>query len=165
MRPDIPGLRESKAVWAGAAFADLVEIGDRVVIAGGGGIGCECALHLARQGKKVVVAEMLDEAALDFNFVNRGMLLDLLSQEGVEIRTGARVVEVSDGGITVCDASGSQTAIGADTVVLALGMTPRFAVFDALKDTAPRVVVVGDCVKPRLIMDAVREGFHAVAEL
>jgi 2,4-dienoyl-CoA reductase-like NADH-dependent reductase (Old Yellow Enzyme family)/thioredoxin reductase len=165
LRPNIPGLRDSKAAWAGDVFADLVEVGDRVVIAGGGGIGCECALHLARQGKKVTVAEMLGEAALDFNFINRGLLLDLLSQEGVEIRTGACVVAISDGGIVVQDALGGRTEIGADTVVLALGMKPRSAVLDALKGTAPRVVAVGDCVKPRLIMDAVREGFHAVAEL
>ena len=32
-------------------------------------------------------------------------------------------------------------------------------------DAAPRVCVVGDCVRPRFIIDAVREGFHAVAEL
>ncbi len=165
LRPDIPGLRESKAAWAGDVFADLGEVGGRVVVAGGGGVGCECALHLARLGKSVLVVEMLDEAALDFNFINRGMLLDLLSQEGVEIRTGARVVAVSDAGITVRDSSGGNTEIAADTVVLALGMAPRFDVVDALRDTAPYVAVVGDCVKPRLIIDAVREGFHAVADL
>jgi len=165
LRPDISGLRGSKAAWAGDVFADLVEVGDRVVIAGGGGIGCECALHLARKGKKVVVAEMLDEAALDFNFINRGLLLDLLEQEGVQIHTGARVVAVSDQGITVENPSGGNTEIAADTVILALGMAPRSALVESLKGIAPRVVVVGDCVKPRLIIDAVREGFHAVAEL
>jgi hypothetical protein len=49
--------------------------------------------------------------------------------------------------------------------VLALGMTPRRAMVEALKAAAPRVTVVGDCLKPRLIIDAVREGFHAAVEI
>jgi 2-enoate reductase len=112
----------------------------------------------------VVVAEMLEEAALDFNFINRGMLLDLLADAGVEIHTGARVVAMSDRALTVQDSNGRRSEIAADTVVLAMGMTPRSALVDALMGTASSVVAVGDCVKPRLIMDAVREGFHAVAE-
>ncbi len=100
-RPDIPGLGEARAVWAGDVCSGEAETGDRVVVAGGGGIGCETALHLARQGKKVVVVEMLPEAALDFNFINRGMLLDLLSEAGVEVRTGMKVVEIRGDGVTV----------------------------------------------------------------
>lgn len=164
-RPDIPGLAESKIPWAGEAFADMAEVGEQVVIAGGGGVGCECALHLARKGKKVTVVEMLDEAALDFNFINRGMLLDFLAEEGVELRTGTRVAAVSETGVTVVNSSGAEVELRADTVVSALGMTPRAALADSFAGTAPLVVAVGDCVKPRLIIDAVREGFHAVAEL
>lgn len=165
VRPDLPGLKTANVLWAGDVFADRVETGERVVVAGGGGIGCETALHLARKGKKVVVVEMLDEAALDFNFINRGMLLDLVAEAGVELRTGTRVVAVRDNGATVADASGERSDVEADTVVLALGMTPRRAMVEALKAAVPRATVVGDCLKPRLIIDAVREGFHAVAEL
>ena len=81
-RPDIPGIEEAGAVWAGDVCAGDAETGERVVVAGGGGIGCETALHLARQGKKVTVVEMLPEAACDFNFINRGMLLELHGRGG-----------------------------------------------------------------------------------
>jgi len=163
--PDIPGLQTANVVWAGDVCADLVETGERVVVAGGGGMGCETALHLAGKGKKVVVVEMLDEAALDFNFINRSMLLDLVAEAGVEVLTGTTVVAVSDGLVTVADREGQRRDLEGDTVVLALGMTPRRATVDALKAAAPRVAVVGDCVKPRLIIDAVHEGFHAAAEI
>jgi NADPH-dependent 2,4-dienoyl-CoA reductase/sulfur reductase-like enzyme len=164
-RPDIPGLKDANPVWAGDVFADQAEVGERVVIAGGGGVGCECALHLARAGKKVVIVEMLPEAALDFNFINRNMLLDLLQKEGVEIRTGARVVAVGEKAVTVEAADGTRSDVVGDTVVIAVGMVPRSAVVETMRGTSPRVTVVGDCVKPRQIIDAVREGFHAVAEL
>ncbi len=164
-RPDIPGLAGSNVLWAGDVFADVAETGDRVIIAGGGGIGCEAALHLARKGKEVVVVEMLPEAALDFNPINRPLLLELLAEEGVKVRTGARVVAVSPEGVTVEDEAGEPGEIAADTVVFALGMTPRTATVEALKGLAPRVSVVGDCVKARLIIDAVREGFEAAVDI
>ncbi|MFH1834254.1 MAG: FAD-dependent oxidoreductase, partial [bacterium] len=90
--PDIPGLNTGSVAWAGDVCAGLVETGSRVVVAGGGGIGCETALHLARKGKKVVVVEMLDEPALDFNFINRGMLVELVAEAGVDLLTGTTVV-------------------------------------------------------------------------
>ena len=183
-RPDIPGLTEARAVWAGDVCAGDAETGERVVVAGGGGIGCETALHLAQQGKKVTVVEMLPEAALDFNFINRGMLLELLAGAGVDVRTGWKVVEVRSDGVTVeesglgggpgvaaggCSAAGrlapAWSQIPADTVVLALGMVARSALVEELMPAAPRVFVVGDCVKPRHIIDAVHEGFYSVVEL
>jgi len=124
--------------------------------------------------------EMLPEAALDFNFINRGMLLELLAEAGVEVRTGVKVVEIRADGVTVEEvpgqaageapgaASGAAAArmsIPADTVVLAMGMTPRDTVVDELRNAAPRVFVVGDCATPRHIIDAVLEGFHSVVEL
>lgn len=163
--PAIPGIRDANLLWAGDVFADVVSTGERVVVAGGGGIGCETALHLARQGKTVVVAEMLDQAALDYNFVNRSMLLNLLAEEGVDVRAGSRVVAFSDSGIKVIDKTGTEGEILSDHVVLALGMTPRAATVEALRDAAPQVAVIGDCAKPRLIIDAVREGFEAAIEI
>jgi 2,4-dienoyl-CoA reductase-like NADH-dependent reductase (Old Yellow Enzyme family)/thioredoxin reductase len=164
-RPDIRGIGEAGVVWAGDAFADAAEIGDRVVVAGGGGIGCEAALHLARKGKKVTVVEMLDEAALDFNFINRGLLLDLLVKEHVDLRTGSTVIGFSSRGVTVAGASGAQEEINADTVVLSLGMRPRDVEAEAFRGLAPWVHVVGDCVRPRLVVDAVLEGFYAAVEM
>ena len=117
-------MEEAGTVWAGDVCAGDAETGERVVVAGGGGIGCETALHLARQGKKVTVVEMLAEAACDFNFINRGMLLELMAEAGVEVRTGLKVVEIRADGVTTVDGAGGRGDITADTVVLALGMAP-----------------------------------------
>jgi 2-enoate reductase len=164
-RPATPGMEEAGTVWAGDVCAGDAETGERVVVAGGGGIGCETALHLARLGKKVTVVEMLAEAACDFNFINRGMLLEMMAEAGVELRTGLTVVEIRADGVTTVDGAGGRGDITADTVVLALGMAPRSVLVEELKPAAPRVFVVGDCVRPRHILDAVHEGFYSVVEL
>ncbi len=164
-QPDIPGLAEAGAVWAGDVFADLAETHDDVVIIGGGGMGCEAALHLARKGRTVTVVEMLPEAALDFNVINRPLLLALLEREGVGLRTGCRVVEVRAGTVVAETSDGERTEIPAESIVSAVGLRPRTEVVAALKAAAPCVSVVGDCVKPRLILQAVVEGFEAAIEI
>ncbi|MBW1913052.1 MAG: FAD-dependent oxidoreductase, partial [Deltaproteobacteria bacterium] len=89
--PDIPGANSPNTVWSGDILAGKVQPGEDIIVAGGGLVGCEIALFLAQQGKKVSIIEMLDEVATDFNMVSRTLLLELLGNEGVEIRTGVRL--------------------------------------------------------------------------
>ncbi|MBC7294241.1 MAG: FAD-dependent oxidoreductase, partial [Thermoleophilia bacterium] len=154
LRPPIPGLESPHVVWAGDVFADAAPVGERVVVAGGGGVGYEAALHLARQGKKVTVVEKLEAPALDFNFINRSMLLELLAQAEVEILAGTTVTAVTTNGVMVTNATGRTSELQAETVVHALGMRPRTEAAEALVGAAPRVHLVGDCVRPRLLIDA-----------
>jgi 2,4-dienoyl-CoA reductase-like NADH-dependent reductase (Old Yellow Enzyme family)/NADPH-dependent 2,4-dienoyl-CoA reductase/sulfur reductase-like enzyme len=184
-RPDIPGIGEANTVWAGDVCTGEAETGPRVVVAGGGGIGCETALQLARLGREVTVVEMLPEAALDFNFINRSLLLEMLAEAGVQVLTGRKVVGIAPDGVVAEEVAAQgvsapaaedgrtgatrpgvgSTHIPADTVVLAVGMTPRTLTVEALRTAAPRVFVVGDCVKPRHLIDAVHEGFYSVVEM
>ena len=92
---------------------------------------------------------------------NRTMLLEFLGKENVDMKTGTRVEAVKDGAVIVVGPDGKDYEIVADTLVNALGARPRTAVADALKGLAPEVHVVGDCVKPRIIYDAIHESFDA----
>ena len=163
--PGIPGLDAAGVLWAGDVFAGAVIAGKTVVVAGGGGVGCETALYLSHQGKKVVVVEMLDEPALDYNFANRSLLLELLASHNVDIRTGCKLEAVKAGRVVVSGPGGKESEIVTDAVVHSLGMAPRTAIVDQLKGLALDVHVIGDCRSPRLIIDAVHEGFHAAIEM
>ena len=163
--PPIPGIELPLVAWAQDVFTSKASVGETVVVAGGGGVGCEAALYLARQGKKVTVVEMMDQPALDFNFVNRPLLLELLDEEGVRVLPGTVVECITEDGATVVDLNGARTELRADTVVASLGMTPRAGLVDELCSCAPIVHVIGDARRPRQIIDAVREGFEAVVEL
>ncbi len=163
--PQLPGLGDWGAVWAGQVCAGEAETGSRVVILGGGAVGCETALYLARQGKQVWILEQRDELALDFNFINRSLLLQLLAEAGVEIHTGATVLDLRDQRVRVILNSGGEVELSADSLVLALGMVPRSEGLVDLERAAGQVVKVGDCVSPRSLWNAVHEGYYAVAEL
>jgi len=164
-RPPIPGLDQSRAVWAGEVVSGRQATGDKVIMLGGGATGCEAALFLAQQGKQVTIVEMLEELAPDFNACNRALLLELLGENAVDVRTGTRVVEVRDGSVTVVGSDGTSYEIVGDTLVMALGAKSRGDVVDKLKGLAKEVHVVGDAVRPRIIYDAVHEGFEAAMEI
>ena len=103
--------------------------------------------------------------APDFNACNRALLLELLGENGVEIKTGTRVVEVRDGSVIVVGPEGGSHELQGDTVIVALGAKSRVDTVDRLKGLAEEVHVVGDAVRPRIIYDAVHEGFEAAMEI
>ena len=52
-----------------------------------------------------------------------------------------------------------QRLLEADTILITIPLKPNRQLADSLKDAAPEVHVLGDCIKPGLIMDAVADGY------
>ncbi|MFC1982904.1 FAD-dependent oxidoreductase [Chloroflexota bacterium] len=158
--PEIPGAGKDQVVTATDLLLGKKEAGESVVIIGGGLIGCETALYLAQQGKKVTIIEILDSVAGDMYWVNRAHLLKLVNDASVKILTETKVLEITDEGITISDKSDKRSMLEADSVVLASGMEPNRDLLEALKDKVPEVYALGDCMEPRKVINAIWEGFH-----
>ena len=73
--PPIPGLDGGNVVIVNNYYKEKAKVGDNVVILGGGLAGCECAIHLGQEGKKVHLVEMRDMLAPDANVRHRPLLL------------------------------------------------------------------------------------------
>lgn len=73
--PPIPGLRGDNVVVVNNYYLEKDRVTDDVVVFGGGLAGCECAIHLGQEGKKVHLVEMRDELAPDANVRHRPLLL------------------------------------------------------------------------------------------
>lgn len=137
------------------------EIGSTVVIAGGGVAGCECALELAMEGKKVTVVEMAADYAPDSFLLNKIALTNHMTQYGVEILTNHKVVSFEKDAVVVETADGEQKSLPADTAIMAFGSKPCTELADAIFLKHRNVAVVGDAVDARLVGHSVREGFAA----
>jgi len=107
-----------------------------------------------------MIVEMLEDIALDMELVvNRKVLLEKLEEHKVTWAANTRITEIMDKGIRAINtASGESVSYPADTVVLALGLTPVNGLAEALKDKAPEVYAIGDCVKARKVKEAIYEG-------
>lgn len=157
--PNIPGAAEH-AVTAWDVLAGKATSGKRVVVVGGGDVGCETAEYLAAQGKEVTVVEMLPDVATELASWTRRLLLERLMAAQVEILTQTTVISIEAGRI-IYDRQGISGDISSvDTIVLACGVTPRRELADALCGTGLPVHIIGDAAKPRNLAAAIREGFE-----
>ena len=155
----VPGIDKPSVVGA-LDVLNGAETGKNVIVVGGGLIGCDVALFLAEQGKKITIVEMLDGIALDMESATRMAYFDRLSKRDVDMRTGLCLEVVTDNGIIVRDTQGAKEEIEGDSVVLAAGLTANRGLFDELKEVPNmEVYAVGDNVEPRKIHDAIHEGF------
>jgi 2,4-dienoyl-CoA reductase-like NADH-dependent reductase (Old Yellow Enzyme family)/thioredoxin reductase len=162
--PPITGIDGGNVVIANALYRDRVKVGKKVVVLGGGLVGCETAVHLAHEGRDVTVVEMLSDVCLDANGRHRPILVAEL-QKSVKCRTGLRGIRVDRDGLVCVDKDGNELFFKADTIVVAVGQRASRTVADALRDCAPEVQEVGDCVKPAQVTQAVFRGHFAALDL
>jgi 2-enoate reductase len=156
--PEIPGVQEQKVCTAVDVLLGNKEVGNSVIIIGGGIVGCETALYLMKKGKDVTILEALDSVMHDVYPINRMHLLNLISS--AKILTEITVTEINDKGVIIENEHDRNRALSTDTVIVAAGFRSRKELFESLKHTCSEIYTIGDCVKPRKIINAIWEGFR-----
>lgn len=139
-------------------------IGLRVVVAGGGSSGADTALELALAGHEVTLVERLGEIAADLLEINRAALLRRLVESGVTVLTGRTIRAIDDDGV-LADGDAGRIRISADTVVTAFGIRPNTSLAGLGAPEDPRVHLIGDCVDPSDVGEAVQAAFLVACEL
>ena len=158
--PDIPGLNQTNAVHAGDVLQGRVKVGNKVVLIGGGLVGCEVAEFLVENGKKVTVTNILSEMALGVVPGLRTFFLDRLSGKGVTLLTSVKYNEVTSHGVVLTTKEGAIMTIEADTIVLAAGTIPDRKFYEEVREMVAETYWTGNCISPRMIRDAIAEGYR-----
>lgn len=186
--PDIPGIDGANVVGAWDLLYGKADVGDRVVIVGGGAVGCETALFLAKKGtineeafnflaankaedwealgeltnkgiKRVTIIEMLPKLGQDIGFSTRWTIMQELRRFGVEMIKNAPVKEILADGV-IFERDGKDQKVEADSVVIAVGSRSENTLYEKLKDKGREVYLIGDSKEPRKILEAIQEGFE-----
>ncbi len=159
-QPPIPGL--DKAVSAeDYLLQDTPEkAGSKVVVVGGGTVGCEVAHKLAEEGCKVTVIEMLPELCNGHEFAHKMLLTNYLNEKA-EVYTSATVTEIAEGKVCFKDAEGAEKAVDADKVIYATGMKAVSGeLYDALSDLGCEVYRIGDWKVQTNFLNSTRSAFE-----
>ena len=164
--PEIPGIDKDKVVSAIDLLLGRKKAGGRVVVAGGGLVGCETAIYLAQNGKRVTIVEMLDEIIPDVFEANKQYLYKMLAENGVSVLTNTNLVRVTDDSAVVINQFRRYEAkLPADTIVIAMGLKPERGLVKALEGKVKELHTIGDCEGPGRIMDAVWGAFMTMRSI
>jgi len=126
--PGIPGLRESDPLTSDSVW-ELTELPDRLVVIGGGAIGCELGQAFARLGSTVTLVEAAPRILGNLGENVSQLIAARFEAEGINLLQGARVTGVqgsASGGDLVIEVDDS-TTIPADQVLVAVGRRPNTA--------------------------------------
>src|SRR5882724_2245662 len=124
--PALPGIERAKVLTSDTVW-DLRELPRRLVVLGGGPIGCELAQAFARFGARVTQVEMLPRLlAREDPEVSESMRAQFVA-EGIDVRTGYRAVRVDPGPTLVCEHAGGEARFEFDRLLCALGRVPNTA--------------------------------------
>lgn len=121
--PPIPGLKEAKPLTSETVW-NLRKLPARLVVLGGGPIGCELAQAFARFGSKVTQIEMLPRLLAREDPEFSEMITKRFQSEGIDVRAGhkAKEVRVEDGQkIVIVEHDGGTANIACDEILCAVG--------------------------------------------
>ena len=175
--PEIPGIDSGKVVSAASLNRQLktslrfagprlliwatklwMPMGKSVVIIGGGVQGLQLAGFLVKRGRKVTVVDTDVKMGKGMVDCYRDRLVPWLEQKGVLLLSGVKYEEITDKGLTITTKKEKKRILAADTILPALAMAPDTEFVKSLKESAPEIYQIGDCVSPGLIVDATGDG-------
>ncbi len=160
--PKVPGIDDKKVIGCIEAFAHPEKVGQKVMVIGGGLVGCEMALEYAQDGKEVTVVEALPKilsAGIPSPIPNGQMIPDLFEHHHVAVLENHRLSAVEDGRV-ILESDGQKKAFDADSVVIAVGFRPVPSMAQELQGCGAAVYEIGDGQKVSTILHAVWDGYE-----
>jgi 2,4-dienoyl-CoA reductase (NADPH2) len=177
--PDMPGIKRKNVVsgpglhrqlkfflrFFGPAFLRgltklWMPLGKKVVIIGGAIQGAELAEFLVKRGRQITIVAGDEEISAGLPKRKQQRLVEWLGEKGATMITGTTCEEITEKGLVITTKEGIKQTIEADTVVPALPFEPDNKLFNELKGMVPEVYLIGDSNDPRLIIDAIAEGWR-----
>jgi len=159
---DLPGIDNEKVVTAWDILAGHeAGLARKVVIIGGGLVGCETADFLAQTSDnkgvaatEVTLLEMQDSVALDGVSETRHLLVERLIEKRVEVIHQAKVKEILDDGVVYVRDGREESIHGAECIILAVGVKSADNLSATVKDRVEEIYVIGDAGTPAKALQA-----------
>ena len=168
--PPLPGLEEvgyltSDTLWADFAQRDAAP--ERLVVLGGGPIGCELAQAMARLGSSVTQIEMAPRIMIREDVEVSALAQAALTADGVDVLVGHKALRCEQEGgqrYIVVEHDGESRRIAFDVLICAVGRSARLTGFgleelgipvnrtittnDYLETLYPNIFAAGDVAGP-----------------
>lgn len=159
--PPVPGVDGEKAVTAFKLLKNQESIlGGNVLVVGGGMVGletCELLMHRKRGPLRITLIEMQDSIGIEMVPNNRVPMMERIERLGVQVRTSTKLCAVTEQGAELETKGEKQMVSDFTHIVFACGSKAENTLYEEIKDSFERVVLIGDAKSPRQALEAVRE--------
>jgi pyruvate/2-oxoglutarate dehydrogenase complex dihydrolipoamide dehydrogenase (E3) component len=125
--PPIEGL-DAVEYWTNIEATQTLEVPERLLVLGGGPVGCELAQFFQRAGSQVTLVQSDDRILSRVDADAAALVADSLREDGIEIRLGVRAVSVTRAKLALSDGS----EIEFDRLLVATGRRPNTAGLEPL---------------------------------
>lgn len=164
--PQIPGLDENRIKIANHVLGgEEIISGKKVLIIGGGLVGCETAEFLNLYHNEITIIDMMPKLAKDCVSRVRSVLLQRLEKSGTCMMTDIKVTEILKDGVRAEHFGKELVLEGYDELVMALGARSYNPLEEEAKRHFARVHVIGDAARARDAKYAIYEGAKLALEL
>jgi 2,4-dienoyl-CoA reductase (NADPH2) len=177
--PEIPGINRPTVVNAAELHKTLkfflrflhpgtirwftklwMPVGNKVVVIGGLVAACQLAEFLVKRGRKVTIVNSGPTLGDGLVPERRTRLFSWFRRKGVVMMTDVIYNEITDKGLTVTTKDGKKVILEADAIIPATPMLLNKDLARYFEGKVPEIYLVGDCKEPRLIPDAIADGWR-----
>lgn len=165
---DIPGASQSHVTTGTAVLSGKIDVTGEVAVIGATMIGCQVALHLARNGCRVKLIGKTPESDFGSGLMMDNVqiaLIDRMAENGVKLYPETELTEIKENAIVVKISEGGQEVFETDTVVFTEEFVPVITITPDMMNENINTFQVGDCTKPKNIFSAIQQGANAAFEL
>ena len=167
-RPAVPtylkGYDRKNVMGAEYAYTHVDEIGQKVVVIGGGLVGAELGIHLSIKGRDVTIMHRHAEIKVGANGLHGQALNEQINIRKIGTAMNTSPVEITDKGVIGRNEQGEKL-YEADTVIYAVGQCPLVDEAEEFRFCAPEFYTVGDCVTPATIYQATSAAYYAARDI
>ena len=146
--------------------------GRKIVILGGGSVGCELADYLAPmvhdlapRNRDITIIESMPALMMKDSGAGRSAVIKRLMNKGVNMITGANLIETTSDTIKY-EVKGQEHVISdADTLIFAVGYRPNLTLKEAIDEMGVTYHLVGDAEKVASLKEAITTGYEVARKI
>jgi len=162
----IEGINDPSIIHGVDILEGKITAGKKVLVVGGGMVGCETAAFLGERNHDVAVIEFRDTVGADVIAEHRKYLMKDFEEYKIQEITSAKVCKFYEDGVEYESPDGLRhEARGFDSVVLSMGFRNYNPFAEQLEELSKEVYVVGDAVRARRALDATKEAYSTAIQI
>jgi Pyruvate/2-oxoglutarate dehydrogenase complex, dihydrolipoamide dehydrogenase (E3) component, and related enzymes len=165
VKQTIPGFHHTFS--AETVLSGKKDPGKKVIVSGGGLVGCETALWLRNQGKQVILVEKQSQIlpiSRELSYSSTETLKRLLPEKGIVVKTDTVISHATAAGV-ILQSEGQTITQSADSIITAIGYQSNNSLYDNLKTELKEIYLLGDAKQVKNIMHAVRDAYDVASQI